>query len=290
MGIFDHIDFSNFPKDYKEDSVREEIIAPLLKILGYSAFNPEQCIIRSPHLEHPFIQLGTKKNNVTIIPDYLIQIKGKNAFILEAKAPGENILTGKHVEQAYRYAVHREVQASRFVLCNGEEISVFDTAKPELRLHFRIGNASEENWGELFELVSPAAFSNPHIFDYKNDYGIWCMENGMDENIPQYFYNCYFSDITKMDDNWFSFTAVIQKEVELLASFDFSVSLLPAFMRQVPGPLKNRVQDSLHRYPFQYTVRNAEDSFPLSFQAIVTGEVIKNENEVYIPLQITEFL
>lgn len=39
MGIFDKIDFTNLPKNYNEHDVREDIITPLLNILGYSRFD-----------------------------------------------------------------------------------------------------------------------------------------------------------------------------------------------------------------------------------------------------------
>src|ERR1035437_1870158 len=71
---------------FKEDSVREELIAPLLKALGYSASPPNQ-IRRSVALTHPYVYIGTKKYPVTIIPDYLLSRSGKNLLALDAKAP-----------------------------------------------------------------------------------------------------------------------------------------------------------------------------------------------------------
>ena len=46
--------------EFKEDSVREEIISPLLKQLGYSASGPNQ-IIRSRNLLHPFVSEPVQK-------------------------------------------------------------------------------------------------------------------------------------------------------------------------------------------------------------------------------------
>ncbi len=33
-----------------------------------------------------------------MIPDYIIKVNGKNVFIIEAKAPNENITNWKHIE------------------------------------------------------------------------------------------------------------------------------------------------------------------------------------------------
>lgn len=122
---------------FKEDSVREEIIAPILKCLGYSAFT-ENRIIRSQSLTHPYVQFGTRREHVSIIPDYLLQVDGQNAFVLDAKAPSENIATGRNPEQAFSYAIHREVRAEKYALCNGLEFVVFDTKTIKPILHLRI--------------------------------------------------------------------------------------------------------------------------------------------------------
>lgn len=289
MGIFDNIDFKHLPEDFKEDSVREEIIAPILKCLGYSAFDSSNRIIRSPSLEHPCTQFGTKSSRMRLIPDYLVQANGKNAFVVEAKAPSENIITGKNVEQAYSYAIHREVRVRRFVLCNGREISVFDVYKTEPLLYFQLADASENDWGQLYELLSPLIFKNPHLAHYVPDYGIWCLRNGIGPHVVQCFYNCYINEIAKLDEATFTFIAIVQREEELMASFDFDISLFDAFMEQVPEHLKDIVRNAVRRSPFKYATKKEQDSFPLNFTAYLSDAIIKNENEEYLPLQVKEF-
>ena len=91
--------------DFREDSVREVLLVPLLSSLGFTEKEPYR-IIRSRPINHPYVYIGTAKKNITIIPDYLLQRDGENAWVLDAKAPGENINSGKNVEQAYSYAIH----------------------------------------------------------------------------------------------------------------------------------------------------------------------------------------
>jgi predicted type IV restriction endonuclease len=98
---FGDIDFSLLDNpEFGEDAVREELIAPLLRALGYLASPPYQ-IIRSRKLEHPFVYFGTVKKDITIIPDYVLERDGRPAWILDAKSPREAIDTGKNVEQAF---------------------------------------------------------------------------------------------------------------------------------------------------------------------------------------------
>src|SRR5207248_10165866 len=82
--------------EFREDSVREALIVPLLSALGYTQSAPYR-IIRSRRLEHPYVYIGTVKRPVSIVPDYLLEQDGQNAWILDAKAPGENIDSGKNV-------------------------------------------------------------------------------------------------------------------------------------------------------------------------------------------------
>lgn len=47
--------------DFKEDAVREEIIAPMLRRLGYAVSGATR-VQRSQTLLHPFVRIGTRKH------------------------------------------------------------------------------------------------------------------------------------------------------------------------------------------------------------------------------------
>src|SRR5438045_2526127 len=104
--VLDGFDFNLLDHpEFQEDSVREEVIIPIIKGLGYSANKPNQ-IIRSRKLLHPFVSIGSKRKDIYIIPDYLFEVDGKPAWILDAKSPTEEIIKSQNVEQAYSYAIH----------------------------------------------------------------------------------------------------------------------------------------------------------------------------------------
>ena len=72
--LFGDIDFKAIAEDanFKEDSVREVIILPILKQLGYG----EENIVRSKTLIHPFLKIGSnKKREIKLIPDYLLKVR-----------------------------------------------------------------------------------------------------------------------------------------------------------------------------------------------------------------------
>ena len=106
--IFSDFDFTLLDSpDFKEDSVREELILPMLQALGYASSGDNK-ILRSKSVSHNVVTIGSKQHKLTSIPDYLFEVAGKYAWVLDAKAPNEDIKAGKNVEQAYFYAIHSD--------------------------------------------------------------------------------------------------------------------------------------------------------------------------------------
>ncbi|GHT18648.1 hypothetical protein AGMMS49929_00710 [Endomicrobiia bacterium] len=165
--VFSDLNFNKIAsdRDFKEDSVREVIISPILKKLGYAQEN----IVRSRTLQHPFLKVGSKKRAVNLIPDYVLKVGNNCAWVLDAKAPDQKVINSDNVEQVYSYAAHREISSIYFALCNGLEFSVFRTSfstdgKPVL--YFKLENI-DENWEKLITLLSPASFQTGKRFYYE---------------------------------------------------------------------------------------------------------------------------
>jgi Type I restriction enzyme R protein N terminus (HSDR_N) len=112
-----------------EADVREEILAPMIRSLGYRT-GTENDIIREQSLRYPKSFLGTKNPlkdpDLRGRADYILEANRTVRWVLEAKAPGVEV-DQDAVEQAWTYANHPEVRAVYFVLCNGRELSVFRT-------------------------------------------------------------------------------------------------------------------------------------------------------------------
>jgi 16S rRNA G966 N2-methylase RsmD len=162
--LFGNLNFKTIATDpdFKEDSVREVIILPILKELGYIQDN----IIRSKTLQHPFLKIGSKKRPINLIPDYALKVENNFVWVLDAKAPNQKIINDDNVEQVYSYATHPEIRSNYFTLCNGLEFSVYrtsDTDKPVL--FFEIENI-EIHWAELKLFLSPTSFQVGKNFTY----------------------------------------------------------------------------------------------------------------------------
>lgn len=160
--LFNNFDFKKLcSPDFKEDSVREVLILPILKELGYS----QSTIDRSKTLSHPFIKIGSKKRQINLVPDYLLKVSGSYAWVLDAKAPTEEIKTGDNIEQIYSYSMHPEIRAKYFALCNGKEFILFrqDYEKPILLFDL---NEIEYHWDKLKLYLSPNSFQVGKIAEY----------------------------------------------------------------------------------------------------------------------------
>jgi hypothetical protein len=117
-----------------EADVREDILAPLVKLLGYRS-GTKYDVMREQTLtlRYPKTSLGRKNPAKDIAlrgkADYILEVTGHARWILEAKAPGIEIDIDS-IEQAWTYANHAEVRAVYFALCNGREFKIFATQTP----------------------------------------------------------------------------------------------------------------------------------------------------------------
>ncbi|MEY4935474.1 MAG: hypothetical protein RIS64_1833 [Bacteroidota bacterium] len=147
--------------NFKEDSVREALILPMLYRLGYR----DAQIVRSKMLNHPFLKIGSKKRPVQLVPDYLFKVEDHFAWVLDAKSPNQPILQSDHLEQIYSYAIHPEVRTKFFALCNGRAFALFRLDQEKPILYFELDDI-EAHWDELETFLAPAAFQQGKTYAY----------------------------------------------------------------------------------------------------------------------------
>jgi DNA modification methylase len=176
--LFEDIDFKTLSTnpDFKEDSVREVIILPILNALGYSSTN----VVRSKTLEHPFLKLGSnKKIPIKLIPDYCLKVEDNYAWVLDAKSPDRNINDSNNVEQVYSYASHPEIRSTYFALCNGLEFTLYRRESNIPVLYFQIENIGTY-WDKLKMLLAPDSFQLGKNIAYEGIESIAKLKVGFD--------------------------------------------------------------------------------------------------------------
>ncbi len=289
--MFSDFDFSLLDnKLIKEDTIREELVSPLLRKLGYSISGSNK-IIRSLALDHPYVRIGTKKNNIKIIPDYLLIIDEKYKWILDAKGPSENILSGKNVEQAYSYAIHPDIRASVYVLCNGHQLVIFNINQADPVFVVNLKDLSND-LNELKGLLSPMAFSNPRLLNFKPDFGLALHKIGYTQRDIFSFNSLGLPFIVRVNDSLYSAVVEVGPISEgfdggvFCLSLDFNKKMLDKILKKIDKRVAFKIEESLSRQP--YSIEILEDIPVLKVNARMTGGIYKNKDEQYIPLEIID--
>ncbi|MCL4550836.1 MAG: type I restriction enzyme HsdR N-terminal domain-containing protein [Bacteroidetes bacterium] len=164
--LFGKLNFSKLSSnpDFKEDSVREVIILPILKELGYEQKN----IVRSKTLQHPFLKIGSNKRiPIKLMPDYVLKVDKTFAWVLDAKGVDEKVIDDEHIAQVYSYAVHPEINSIYFAICNGLEFALYRKDSYNVPvLFFRIEEI-DENWATIKRFLSINSFQAGKSFVYE---------------------------------------------------------------------------------------------------------------------------
>lgn len=160
--MFESINFQNL----NEADIREEVLAPLVRRLGYRS-GSENNVVREQSLRYPRVFLGRKNSKKDPIlrgmADYILEAGSAVRWVIEAKAPDVEIDIDS-IEQAYTYANHPEVRAVYFSLSNGRRFLVFQTNKgPESEALIDIAYEDlEDNYQMISNLLSPISILRDH--------------------------------------------------------------------------------------------------------------------------------
>ena len=285
--FFQSFDFSLLDSPgFKEDSVREDLIMPLLTALGYSSSGPHT-IERSKNLVHPFVYIGTKSHKIYIFPDYTLAVNSKASWILDAKAPSEDIRRGKHREQAYCYAMHKDIRVPLYGLCNGHRFLLFHVSREEPIVDISLESMPED----LFPLtrhVTPKAISLPHAVDYWPDLGLHYFIAGFAPRDILVMPGGLVDLITRLDDDSFSVTSGADiGGRDILGSFDFNRNLYDKFLSLIPAALGEEIRVALKRQPYHFYF--PERRVRITIRAKLGAALISNTEEQYIPFHVINF-
>ncbi|MCX6222352.1 MAG: type I restriction enzyme HsdR N-terminal domain-containing protein [Bacteroidia bacterium] len=273
--------------EFKEDSVREEIILPIIKGLGYNANKPNQ-IIRSKNLLHPFVSIGSQRKDIYIIPDYLFQVNDKPAWILDAKSPTELLLKSKHVEQAYSYAIHSEVRVKFFALCNGIDFVLYNIEKIKPVLHFPI-KALPLYWDTLKGILAPENVFELCNLQVKKDLGSHLKRLGFDSFESLIFPEVPITHIGQLDPDFYTLSgAVIVDGYTYIVSFDFGENVF----KQLNGKIPKAGYDILSKREdgSRCVVKFAEEVFFINVDCKIGDNLEENDKEIFRPMWVNRLL
>lgn len=276
-------DFSN--PEFKEDSVRELVIAPLLAKLGYS-HKGDVRVARSKSLSHPFIRVGTRNHPVTTIPDYTLFYKDKPILVLDAKAPTEEIHSDSHVQQAYSYAIHPDVKCREFALCNGRFIAFYDIYQRE-SLAVVEYSEFEDKWELLRKHLSHEFIAEPMRRRFAPDFGLALHRLGVRSESELYMLGTRLNVYARVDENIFTASANTDYAgVPHMVSFDFTHPMLNVVVSSLPDELATQFVSAMSRAPFKACAGLAIE---LDLRCRL-GKLVEVTGDQFAPLVVDEVL
>lgn len=159
-------------EDFKEDSVREFIIAPILNALGFTLKNdnaPQALEMQLSKSLKTQIQIGSNKSvDADLTPDYMLFVSGKAHCILDAKAPKIDIGKGSKAEkQALSYNL--AFATPYYALCNGRKMIIFTAGTQEVALEIDIANELNAKLESLRVILTNAAPKKSQKIEPKPD-------------------------------------------------------------------------------------------------------------------------
>lgn len=239
-------------KEFKEDAVREEIIAPLIKMLGFEASGVRK-VVRGRKLAHPVVHIGTTAIKIKIIPDYILLYNDIPILVIDAKAPKQNIETGKNVEQVFSYSIHPEIRTYYYALCNGKTFSIFSRSEL-VPTKFSLEDFPN-NFQELRYLIDKIETETCRAQKNIDDFGMLLYKSGR-FNINFHKIYTHIASISKVSDIHYLIVALDRYgsnfEDLMHLSFLLKKKHLKYFLELVSPDLKEKVKDAISLSPFYY--------------------------------------
>jgi Type I restriction enzyme R protein N terminus (HSDR_N) len=267
---------------YKEDAVREDIIAPILRKAGYQPTGTQR-MERSKPLVHPFVMIGSKKRRINIIPDYTLYDGALALMVLEAKAPNEPIVLSEHVEQAFSYAIHQDIRCRHYALCNGRQLAFYDvgTLSPLLLINCQEVSA---RWEEVEKYLRPRFLKMPELREFAPDFGLQALKLGVAHDEEIMFEGYLLQLIARSRESLYTSIATCNLGgLECMISFDFGDDVLKAILAALPMPQAVQVRSQLFGYPYAI---DTDAKVRVTWTARL-GEQVKGPHEEFVPLIVT---
>ncbi len=280
--MFDDFDFNLLnSEEFKEDSVREELILPIIKALGYKASGDSR-VIRSKTLTHPFVSIGSQPRKISIIPDYVFLSNGRPYWILDAKAPNEKITKSIHVEQAYSYAIHPEIRAEMYALCNGSEFVLYSIRELHPILRFSLKDI-ENQWDKLYRILNPDIKANPDVLNYAPDFGIHIRKMGLVKGgvFSAPAINTKF--ISRLSERTYSCTSIIPGDIDMAISLDFNKKTFNQLLKLLSSEQASKIRQALGQQPFYINFSENDPDVKFGITSNISNEIHHNAEESYIP-------
>lgn len=272
---------SELNEDLNETTVREEIINPLINALGYSSIKKN--VMREYRLKKPDIVIGSKREKNNYMPDYLMVAKNKEKWILEAKSMKCNIDEDKYFDQAFSYAINKEINATYFAICNGKKFSLYSVNKREKIFSFLLKELEKYEM-YLNDFLSYETYGiNEGIL---KDFGLYLKKEGYTEK-DKFTFDLSVRLIDIIDSG----TIKIQTPVRFEKKDFFATFLTDSNLFSSAHPFFKYTMELVRiRNKYPTAVPLYDNKLNITFICTLSDKIKEAPKEFYIELEIIEFI
>ena len=235
--------------------------------------------------------IGSQQRRINIVPDYLLVVDGRPAVVLDAKSPSEDITKSRHNEQVYSYAIHPEIRASMYGLCNGRRLLVWDRDRfdPVLDLAFE---DFDSKWQSIEKVLGPEAVRKPFLRDFLPDLGLSLLKAGYSSQGLM----CFWSEfpaamLMRVADDLYSVsgditsTSLESQGMEThIVTLDMTASAFAELIECLPEGLRSQAVVMVTRYPYQAWLEPA----PRLAAAGLLGDRTRVAHEDFVPFVVKD--
>ena len=189
-----------------------------------------------------------------------------------------------HVEQAYSYAIHPEVRANLYALCNGRELVVYSVSKwaPILRVSLPGIN---EHWHLVEEALLPKFLLNPEIKGFMPDFGLAMLKIGVKPGTLQLIVLHHLQSVMRAEDDLYVFnTTTSVGDLEYLVTLDMSAALFNELLSGLPSHVADPISFAMKHAPYQMAL----DGKILITCAGHLSNVTECAHEEFAPIVVSE--
>jgi serine/threonine protein kinase len=141
------ISIPSFSESDNETRIRESLVAPLLRALGYA---DEDILVE---FQVGFRDKSIQRADYVIFTEHEFDLPS-NKIVVEVKRPSVSLSDPEVLDQARYYAAHRAVQATHIILVNGFHLDVYEatSALPRLIRSYEVKRLNE-SWDDLAGII-----------------------------------------------------------------------------------------------------------------------------------------
>lgn len=213
------------------------------------------------------------------------------ALHLDAKGPREEITKGDNVAQVYSYAIHPEVRAWNYGLCNGKKLALFEITSIEPKCVYDLTELNESDIHEINQKLNPRSIGNNEVLNYFIDGGTYLhfvMDLPIDTEII--LPSVPLPLIGIVSEGQYTTSAVCKNmaDRELAFSFDFNQKLLDLLLSELPEKTSTDIRSALTSYPYVY--KNNLNPPVVDITSVqATEPTYSGAGEMFFPLTVVEF-